>query len=503
MTTPRARRPVAIPAPDGRTTRAALAPRSPLPRRAGTACPVLTHPSAPLRTLPFFAALAISACNEKPPVVEPIVPEVQWIEMDSISPGLFVGDTTRLHAMPFTFNRIPVEAEIRWTTSDPGVVEVDGEGLVRARGLGTALVTAAVGTASGSHEFTVLHPDSGAFASIAPSGRHTCALTFEGEPVCFGSGNFIPTPTRRSVWPIRLDTDLRFERLTSGGIIAASYTCGLTADGEAFCWGWNVGAETWATEPTAIAPGLAFTQISGGERHVCGITTDGRAYCWGTNDRGQLGDGTTEHRAAPVLADTPARFAAISAGGRHTCALTDNGEAYCWGDNRAGEVGLTMDPIPGTVTTPRRVETALRFREIAPGMHWSDSSTCALDAEGTIVCWGRGMYWPADPHDGPWRFPAPVTGSHRFRKLGTNHGSTVCGVTVDGDARCSVRLAQPDVLAPGIPLVSIVGWYPATCGVTAGGAAYCWGENRDGQVGNGIVGDTRSPARVLEPVRDP
>jgi hypothetical protein len=465
---------------------------------------VLVPIAACRRAVTAIAAIAVTACNERPPVVEPVVPPVQWIEMDSIAPGLFVGDTARLHAIPFTFNRVPVEAEIRWTSSDPGVVEVVGEGLVRALGLGTAQVTATAGAASGTHDFTVLHPDSGAFASIVPAGRHTCALTFAGEPVCFGFGHFFSTPTSRSLWPVRLETELRFEQLTSGGIIGPSYTCGLTADGEAFCWGWDVGAGSWAREPTAVAPGIAFAQISGGEWHVCGVTTGGEAYCWGNNESAQVGDGTTVHRSAPIRVDVPARLVSISAGGRHTCALSEHGEAFCWGGNRAGEAGLTTHPIPGIVATPRRVETALRFREIAAGLHsWGDSSTCALDAEGTVFCWGRAVYARADPVDGPWRLPAPIGGAHRFRTLGTNTGTTLCGITVDGEARCSLRLGEPEAAAPGIPLSSIGGWYPATCGVTDRGAAYCWGENRDGQVGNGATGDTGSPARVLEPVRAP
>ena len=36
--------------------------------------------------------------------------------------------------------------------------------------------------------------------------------------------------------------------------------------------------------------------ISVGRSHVCALYADGRAFCWGANDRGQLGDGTTQDR---------------------------------------------------------------------------------------------------------------------------------------------------------------------------------------------------------------
>lgn len=41
--------------------------------------------------------------------------------------------------------------------------------------------------------------------------------------------------------------------------------------------------------------------IAGGRWHMCAALGSGGVACWGTNQSGQLGDGTTESRAAPVL----------------------------------------------------------------------------------------------------------------------------------------------------------------------------------------------------------
>jgi len=35
--------------------------------------------------------------------------------------------------------------------------------------------------------------------------------------------------------------------------------------------------------------------------HGCGIAVDGSAYCWGDNEFGQLGDGTLDNSAVPVM----------------------------------------------------------------------------------------------------------------------------------------------------------------------------------------------------------
>ena len=49
----------------------------------------------------------------------------------------------------------------------------------------------------------------------------------------------------------------------------------------------------------AAASPLQFSQISAGGRFTCGITTDGRAFCWGINFFGQLGDGANRQRQRP------------------------------------------------------------------------------------------------------------------------------------------------------------------------------------------------------------
>src|SRR5207245_287135 len=106
----------------------------------------------------------------------------------------------------------------------------------------------------------------------------------------------------------------------SFALISASgeYTCGVATGGSAFCWGNNVGADgtgTYRTGPVAVSGGLSFTSISAGGA-TCGVTTGGTAYCWGDNTYGELGDGTTTFRTAPVPVSGGLTFASISAGGQ-------------------------------------------------------------------------------------------------------------------------------------------------------------------------------------------
>jgi alpha-tubulin suppressor-like RCC1 family protein len=54
--------------------------------------------------------------------------------------------------------------------------------------------------------------------------------------------------------------------------------------------------------------------IATGAAHACAVDDDGRVHCWGANVRGQLGDGTTETRVAPVPVEGAAGFVAVAAG---------------------------------------------------------------------------------------------------------------------------------------------------------------------------------------------
>ena len=60
--------------------------------------------------------------------------------------------------------------------------------------------------------------------------------------------------------------------------------------------------------------GLTFASLTAGAYHTCGLTSGGAAYCWGYNVYGQLGDGSTTGRTAPVAVAGGLTFASLTAG---------------------------------------------------------------------------------------------------------------------------------------------------------------------------------------------
>src|SRR6185312_15197966 len=94
--------------------------------------------------------------------------------------------------------------------------------------------------------------------------------------------------------------------------------------------------------------------IAAGGTHVLALKSDGTVWAWGSNTSGQLGDGTTTQRAAPVQVTGLSGVTAIAAGSNHSLAVKSDGTVWAWGTNAAGQLGdgttgATPHPTPAQV----------------------------------------------------------------------------------------------------------------------------------------------------------
>ena len=154
--------------------------------------------------------------------------------------------------------------------------------------------------------------------------------------------------------PQSISSDERFQDVSAG----ASFACAVTVSGEGLCWGRNsqgqLGSPTTEEQcaqgdfsggacsgtPTPILGSHSFVTLATGVSHACGVTVDGNVYCWGQNVFGERGNGTLgTSSSVPELVLGGLTFASVSAGDLHTCGETTDGQLYCWGLNDRGQLG--------------------------------------------------------------------------------------------------------------------------------------------------------------------
>ena len=184
------------------------------------------------------------------------------------------------------------------------------------------------------------------------AGRiHTCAVLSTGAAQCWGgndNGQLGTGDLSPSLSPVTVPG------LESGvlKVAAGRYHTGAALASSVMCWGHNsfgqVGDGTTADKNSPVAvTGLAgLSQLSMGSYHSCGVTAAGGAQCWGRNDYYQLGNGLTANSPVPVnVLSLDSAVSVIAGGFYHTCALLDSGEVQCWGRSDRGQLGdgTTLD----------------------------------------------------------------------------------------------------------------------------------------------------------------
>ncbi|HKE91122.1 MAG TPA: hypothetical protein VKB45_12350 [Gemmatimonadales bacterium] len=358
----------------------------------------------------------------------------------------------------------------------------------------------------------VLAPLGLTFTNVSAGGGHTCGVTTGGAAYCWGFNSFgnlgDGTTISPRTNPVAVQGGITFATVSAGG----GHTCGLSTAGAAYCWGENDngqlgdGTTTQRTSPVPVLGGLTFAAVIAGGAHTCGLTTGGAAYCWGSNSSGELGDGTTTPRTSPVAVLGGLPFAAVSPSALyHTCGVTLAGAAYCWGYNNGGQLG---DATTTDRTTPVPVAGGLTFSAVSAG----GGHTCGLATGGVVYCWGNNFSGQLGDGTATARTsPVPVTGGLTFSAVSAGGYAHTCGVASGGAAYCWGRNAEgqlgngttTDQASPGAVLggltfaaVSARAYYHA-CGITTGGAAYCWGRNDGGQLGDGTTTNRLTPVQVV------
>ena len=263
-----------------------------------------------------------------------------------------------------------------------------------------------------------------------------------------------------TVYPISISAS-RF------GGLGDSFSLAVGADGEVYAWGANdngqLGDGTHAErhQPVAVALPGGVRAVAAGLFHGLAVGSDGRAYAWGDNRTDQLGNGTTTGRAVPAAVALPGgvRATAVSAGDWHSLALGADGEVYAWGVNDNGQLG------DGThVARNRPVAVALPGGVRATAVSAGGEHSLALGSDGNVYAWGF----------------------NHFGQLGD-------GTTDDRDSPAAVALPG------GVRATAVSAGDAHSLALGSDRKAYAWGDNSDGELGDGTTDERHSPVAVAVP----
>jgi len=173
-------------------------------------------------------------------------------------------------------------------------------------------------------------------------------------------------------------------------------------------------------------------------------------------------------------------FWQLAEGSNTTCGVTTDNRAFCWGRNIFGEVGngTTTDEScslwPDCVTQPVAVVGGLHFRNVSTGQ----SLSCGVTTDSRAYCWGANGVGELG--------------------IGDKTAPGTCGLRDGSESTCSTR---PLAVSGGLLFRAVSTSFVFACGVTTDDRAYCWGENNEGELGDGTTTQRSKPVPVAGGLR--
>ncbi|MCA9684236.1 MAG: hypothetical protein KC457_18720, partial [Myxococcales bacterium] len=341
----------------------------------------------------------------------------------------------------------------------------------------------------------------GAASDLALGDRHSCALRSNGSIACWGddAGGALGQGDAEG------DADERTgarKVLRVGDVVDLAsgdgFTCAVDKTGAVLCWGRNdkgqLGdASSDPSRPSAgpIADINDAVAVAAGLEQACAVRQNGAVVCWGSNDAGQLG----RPKSAPLRRPSPVPkiddAVDVTLGAEHGCALRRSGEVFCWGSDAEGQLGDGAGARGGKVANLADASALTSGR----------AHTCALRRSGSVVCWGSNIQGQIGNGAGAAQLKQPVQVPTAVAKLddatevaaGPEHG---CARKRDGKAVCWGRNdagqlgsgTSSSVWTSRVPVKDLTGLTALDIGpvhacAASGQRISCWGDNGAGQGG--------------------
>ncbi|XP_038007666.1 E3 ubiquitin-protein ligase HERC2 isoform X1 [Motacilla alba alba] len=244
----------------------------------------------------------------------------------------------------------------------------------------------------------------------------------------------------------------------------------VTADGKLYATGYGAGGRLGigGTESVSTPTLLESIQhvfikkvaVNSGGKHCLALSFEGEVYSWGEAEDGKLGHGNRSPCDRPRVIESlrGIEVVDIAAGGAHSACITAAGDLFTWGKGRYGRLGHgdSEDQLK-----PKLVEALQGYRVIDIACGSGDAQTLCLTDDDTVWSWGDGDYG----------------------KLGRG-GSDGCKVPMKIDS------------LTGLGVVKVECGSQFSVALTKSGAVYTWGKGDYHRLGHGSDDHVRRPRQV-------
>ncbi|XP_056632300.1 E3 ubiquitin-protein ligase HERC2 isoform X1 [Diorhabda sublineata] len=296
----------------------------------------------------------------------------------------------------------------------------------------------------------------------------------------------------------------------------------VTADGKVYATGYGAGGRLGigGTDSVLVPTLLESIQhvyikkiaVNSGGKHCLALSADNDVYSWGEGDDGKLGHGNRLAYEIPKLVEALQGYEIIdvACGGAHSAAITSSGRLYTWGKGRYGRLGHgdSEDQFK-----PKLVEALLGYKVIDVACGSGDAQTLCITDDDNVWSWGDGDYGKlgrggSDGCKVPMKIESlaglgviKVECGSQFSVALTRSGSVYTWGKGDyhrlghgtGD---HVRRPKKIAALQGKKIINIATGSLHCVACSDEGEVYTWGDNDEGQLGDGTTNAIHRPRLV-------
>uniref|UniRef100_A0A2H8TU70 HECT-type E3 ubiquitin transferase n=1 Tax=Melanaphis sacchari TaxID=742174 RepID=A0A2H8TU70_9HEMI len=252
--------------------------------------------------------------------------------------------------------------------------------------------------------------------------------------------------------------------------------------------------------------------VNSGGRHCLALSNTGEVYAWGDGDDGKLGLGNRISYAKPQLIQTlnGKNIIDIACGGFHSAAISRYGHLYTWGKGRYGRLGHGDYE---DYLYPKMVQSLAKVPVVKVACGSGDAQTMCITSDDNVWSWGDGDYGKLGHNiSESCKLPCKIEslsgkgiiqidcGSQFSVALSSNGTLYTWG---KGDYfrlghGFSDHVRKPKIVS-GLQGKKIVQFSTGSLHVLAltdDGEVYAWGDNDEGQLGDGTAHPIARPRPI-------